>query len=166
MSFDNQKQYLETETDSTIRGTAVLWEDTSDTLRAISAVNPLPVNNQPSTSTGWDTANFTSGDGSTALTNSAQVVKASAGTLGGYYYGNPNSVACWILFYNVAAASVTVGTTNPKCVYWIPAGAAANIEISKGIPFSNNGWSIAAVMTTAGGTTAPTTPLEVMVYFK
>lgn len=120
----------------------------------------------PSTTDGWDVANFTSADTYTALTSTAQVVKASAGAFGGYYYGNPNTVACWILLYDVAAASVTVGTTTPKLAFWIPAGSAANVEISKGIPFTNAGWSCAAVMTTAGGNTAPTTPLEVMVYYK
>lgn len=37
-------QYTEADVDATITGTAVLWEDTSDTLRAVSAAKPLPVN--------------------------------------------------------------------------------------------------------------------------
>lgn len=37
-------QYTEGATDATITGTAVLWEDTSDTLRPVSAAKPLPVN--------------------------------------------------------------------------------------------------------------------------
>lgn len=37
-------QYTEGDTDTTITGTAVMWEDTSDTLRAASAAKPLPVN--------------------------------------------------------------------------------------------------------------------------
>lgn len=36
-------QYTEADTDATITGTAILWEDTSDTLRAVSAAKPLPV---------------------------------------------------------------------------------------------------------------------------
>jgi hypothetical protein len=36
-------QYTEAATDSTITGTAIMWEDTSDTLRAVSAAKPLPV---------------------------------------------------------------------------------------------------------------------------
>jgi hypothetical protein len=35
-------QYTEGDTDSTITGTALLWEDTSDTLRAASVAKPLP----------------------------------------------------------------------------------------------------------------------------
>lgn len=36
-------QYTEGTTDATITGTALMWEDTSDTLRAVSAAKPLPV---------------------------------------------------------------------------------------------------------------------------
>jgi hypothetical protein len=35
--------YVEGDTDATIAGTPILWEDTSDTLRAVSAAKPLPV---------------------------------------------------------------------------------------------------------------------------
>lgn len=122
------------------------------------------VTTQPHTAGGWDSANFTTGDTFTALTNSAQVIKGSAGTFGGYYYYNPNASAAYINVYNVAAASVTVGTTTPKLTYAIPAGAAANVEISNGISFST-AMSISAT-TTGGGNTAPATALEVMVYYK
>lgn len=119
---------------------------------------------QPHTAGGWDTANFTSGDTFTALTNSAQVIKASAGKLGGYYMYNPNSSATYVILYNVAAASVTVGTTTPKIVYCIPATAAANLEMVNGITF-DTAMSIAAA-TTGGGNSAPSTALEVMIYYK
>lgn len=119
----------------------------------------------PNTTAGWLTANFTSGDGSTALTNTAQVIKASAGAIGGWYIFNPNGVTAWVILYNTAAASVTVGTTNPKMVLGIPAGAAANVEFGKGIPFTNAGFSVAAVMTSAAGNTAPTTALDVMIMY-
>lgn len=36
-------QYTEGDTDASITGTALLWEDTSDTLRSVSATKPLPV---------------------------------------------------------------------------------------------------------------------------
>lgn len=36
-------EYTEGGTDATITGTAILWEDTADTLRAVSAARPLPV---------------------------------------------------------------------------------------------------------------------------
>ena len=36
-------QYTEGDVDATITGNAILWEDVADTLRAVSAANPLPV---------------------------------------------------------------------------------------------------------------------------
>lgn len=42
-------QYTEGDIDTTITGTAMLWEDASDTLRTVSAAKPLPVDIQDST---------------------------------------------------------------------------------------------------------------------
>lgn len=36
-------EYTEGDTDATIVGSAIMWEDTSDTLRAVSAAKPLPI---------------------------------------------------------------------------------------------------------------------------
>lgn len=119
---------------------------------------------QPRTTGGWSVGNFTSGDTFTALTNTAQVIKGSAGKFGGYYIYNPNSSATYVLVYDVAAASVTVGTTTPKLVFCIPATAGANLELLAGVPFGT-AMSIAAT-TTGGGNTAPSTALEVMIFYK
>jgi hypothetical protein len=42
-------QYTEGDTDTTITGTALMWEDASDTLRAVSAAKPLPVDTELTT---------------------------------------------------------------------------------------------------------------------
>lgn len=42
-SFGGGVQYTEADTDATITGTAILWEDADNTLRAVSATKPLPV---------------------------------------------------------------------------------------------------------------------------
>lgn len=42
-SFGGGTQYTEGDTDASITGTAVLWEDASDTLVAVSAAKPLPI---------------------------------------------------------------------------------------------------------------------------
>ncbi len=118
----------------------------------------------PRTTGGWSVGNFTSGDTYTALTNSAQVIKASAGKFGGYYIYNPNTAATYVLVYNIAAASVTVGTSTALLVFCIPASSAANLEILAGIPFGT-AMSIAAA-TTGGGNGAPATALEAMVWYK
>lgn len=41
-------EYTEGDTDATITGTAIMWEDAGDTLRSVSAATPLPVNIQNS----------------------------------------------------------------------------------------------------------------------
>lgn len=125
------------------------------------------VTSYPSSTTGdgLSVANFNSGDTFTALTNTAQVIKASAGNFYGYYIYNPNSSATYVMLYNTAAASVTVGTTTPAMVFCIPATSGANLSLTYPIPFTNAGWSIAAA-TTGGGNTAPTTALEAMIFYK
>lgn len=42
-SFGGSVQYTEGDTDSSITGTAILWEDVADTLTPVSATKPLPV---------------------------------------------------------------------------------------------------------------------------
>lgn len=42
-SFGGGVQYTEGDTDTSITGTALMWEDASDTLRAVSSAKPLPV---------------------------------------------------------------------------------------------------------------------------
>ena len=107
--------------------------------------------------------NATSGDAHTALTGTAQVIKASAGKFGGYYIYNPNAAASYVHVYNIAAASVTVGTSTALLNFCIPAGAAANIEFLAGIAFDTAmSW---AATTTGGGNTNPTTSLEAMCFF-
>lgn len=119
---------------------------------------------QPRTAGGWSVGNFTSGDTFTALTATAQVIKGSAGKFGGYYIYNPNATATYVILYDIAAASVTVGTSTPKLVFCIPATAGANLELLAGIPFGT-AMSIAAT-TTGGGNTAPSTALEAIIFYK
>jgi hypothetical protein len=128
------------------------------------AEGALWVTQAPSITNGWATFNATSGDGSTALTATAQQVKATTGTVGGWYVYNPNATATYVNFYNVASASVTVGTTNQQMVICIPPTSAANVEFGNGITFAT-AISISAT-TTGGGNTAPATALECNIFFK
>lgn len=113
---------------------------------------------------GASTVNSTSSDGGTALTSTAQAIKASAGVLKGYYIYNPNSAAVFVCVYNVASASVTVGTTNPLFMLTIPGTSAANLWMPDGIAFSTAiSW---AATSTAGGNGAPTTALDAVAWYK
>lgn len=123
------------------------------------------VNVAPQTANGLSVFNATSSDGATALTNTAQVIKASAGQLYGWFIYNPNATAQFVQLYNTAAGSVTVGTTNPLFMLTIPATSGANVEFTNGITFSNAGWSAAAT-STAGGNGAPGTSLDAVFFYK
>lgn len=146
-------------------GTGVIAAVTAITNALPAGTNALgSMNNSPTTVGGWDLFMASSGDGSTALTNTAQAVKASAGKLGGWYIYNPNAAATYVILYNTAQGSVTVGTTNPLMVLCIPAASAANLEVTNGIAFST-AISVAAT-TTGGGNTAPSTALEANFWYK
>ena len=102
-----------------------------------------------------------SGDGGTsALTNTAQTIKGSTGTLYGLQAYNPNTSIAYIILYD--SSSVTVGTTTPVKVVPCPPLELTVIAFApgKGLAFSTNSIKAAAV-TTTGGNTAPGTALEV-----
>lgn len=139
----------------------------SGTITAVTTITN-PVTLATATTGGWSSLNATAADGATACTNSAQAVKASGGQFGGYYINNPNTADSWLQVYNVASGSVTVGTTNPKLTFRIPGAAsnsvAANVEITMGIAFDT---AIAIACTsTAATNAAPSSSLEVMIYYK
>jgi len=112
----------------------------------------------PSTTGGWSV------NSQTGLTNTKVAVKASAGTFGGYMIYNPNSSAAYIQIFDVASASVTLGSTTPTYVITIPATAGANLEMTNGI---NHATAITlAATTSATGSTAPSTALTAFFMYK
>ena len=110
------------------------------------------------------TMNASSSDGATALTNSAQAIKGSAGRLCGYFIYNPNTATVYVQFYNVASGSVTVGTTNPLFMLPIPPGSSANLWMQPGGVEFTTAMSWAAT-STAGGNAAPTTALDATAWY-
>lgn len=149
--------------------TAVQVADNSGSLTVDAPVGtPVFTTPTPSATGGWTPFNATAADGATACTNSAQAVKASQGTFGGYFINNPNTSDSWLHVYNTASGSVTVGTTNPTLSFRIPGAAAnsaaANMEITLGVQF---GTAITIACTsTAGGNGAPTAALEANIFYK
>jgi hypothetical protein len=131
---------------------------------ATNEVGAVWVSVTPSANGGASTMNATSSDGATALTSTAQAIKASAGNLVGYYIYNPNASAQFVQFYNTASGSVTVGTTNPLFMVTIPATAGANLWMPGGVAFSTAiSW---AATSTAGGNGAPATALDAVAWYK
>lgn len=88
--------------------------------------------------------------------NSAQAIKASTGRLFSLDVINPNPTACYVQLFNAATASVTVGTTVPNYVIYVP----ANGSVSKDWPGLFFATAITyAATTTATGAGDPTTGL-------
>jgi hypothetical protein len=80
-------QYAEGATAATITGTAVMWEDAGDTLRAVSAAKPLPVNIVSGAGSGGtastDDAAFTAASGSgTPMMGFATTDQVDSGDVG------------------------------------------------------------------------------------
>jgi hypothetical protein len=63
-------------------------------------------------------------------------IKATAGQVYGYIFGNQASTARYLKFYNATAASVVVGTTTPGITIYLPPTSAGHVEFSKGIAFA------------------------------
>jgi hypothetical protein len=70
--------YTEGDTDATIDGVPILWEDTSDTLRAASAAKPLPVNIITGSTAG---VQYTEADVDTTITGTAVMWEDTSDTL-------------------------------------------------------------------------------------
>lgn len=114
---------------------------------------------------GTSTFSAVGGTGTALLTNSAVAVDASPGNLYGVNFYNPNSSVVYVQFFNVAAGSVTLGTTVPKLSYPIPPNgwmdtnfAGAQITFSTAITV--------AATTTATGNGAPSTGVTANILYK
>jgi hypothetical protein len=116
--------------------------------------------NQSSLGNIWVTPTPSVGGGASmflnaALTNTAVVVKGSAGTLMSVEIFNPSAAVTYIQIFNVAAASVTLGTTVPNKSIGVGIGQSLTIPFPMGLAF---GTAIScAATTTATGNTAPAT---------
>lgn len=89
-SFGGGTQYTEGDTAATIVGTAMMWEDTGDTLRAVSAAKPLPIS---------DAGGAITVDGTVAVTHAALTELGDA--------INSNKVDV-----NIVSSSVATGGTS------------------------------------------------------
>jgi len=127
--------------------------------------NALLVTPTPGTTGGWSKWSTPQNNSNAALVATAGgvQVKGSAGTFGGYFCYNPNSTVTYLQVFDLAT-SVTLGTTRPDLVFGIPANSATNLEITLGINMAN-AIKIAAT-TTASGSTAPGTGMDVTIFYK
>lgn len=89
-------------------------------------------------------------------------VKATAGNFGGYYAYNPNSAVAYLQVFPITGP--TLGSSVPIWSSGIPGSAAANLEISNGVIAGTA--IVIACTTTATGSTAPGTGLDVNILYK
>jgi hypothetical protein len=116
---------------------------------AVSASNPLAVNQSPTTTGGCSIYRSIS-----LVTSPGICIKASAGQVYGWYIANNASSVRYVKFYNKATAP-TVGTDTPVMTLAVPANAAANVAYPHGIAFAT-GIGIGATTGVADNdTTAP-----------
>ena len=73
---------------------------------------------------------------------------------------------CYLLLFNAKAINVTLGTSIPARVIPILAATKYSQEFSSGGMFFGTALSVAMVMGTVTGTTAPTTPFGVDIVYQ
>ena len=105
-----------------------------------------------------------------AVTAATNVSTACRGRLMSFQAYNVNTADAFLQVFNIAAASVTLGTTTPIQSFLIPKGSgvdrggAAESFLPDGLILDGSVISIAATTTEAGSTTV-TTGLEVNLQF-
>ncbi len=99
----------------------------------------------------------------TAMGNTADGVKASSTVV--YEVTVDNSanggVPSYVKLWNVASGGVTVGTTSPDEVIFVPAGAVITVPYyTKAAPGKTFGTALTAACLTTGGTAGVTSPVN------
>lgn len=92
-------------------------------------------------------------------------IKAAPGNIYGYLVENSNATKSYLQIFKTLAANVTLGTTVPDFVIFVPATGAADAFAVVPILHSDVGLSMAAT-TTPTGNTAPGSGLMVNVLYK
>jgi len=124
------------------------------------------VSGAANTSGGVSTYAALGGTGNALLTNSAVAVKASAGNLYGVEFVNAGASGAYVQVFDVASGSVTLGTTVPKLVYWVPSGGAWDSKFSTENKVSFATAITMAATTTVTGSSAPATGIQANIYYK
>lgn len=97
----------------------------------------------------------------TVMGNAADAVKSSSAVVYSVTIDNSanSGAACYVKLFNLAAGSVTVGTTAPDEVIYVPAGAVVTrtyaTSAAPGVTF---GTALSACCVTTGGTAGTTSP--------
>jgi len=102
----------------------------------------------------------------TAMGNAVDAVKASSAKLFSVIVDNSANVAAasYVKLYNVASGSVTVGTTPPDEIIYVPAGAIVSVPyFTSAAAGKTFGTALSACCVTTGGTAGSTAPVSSVV---
>lgn len=109
----------------------------------------------------------------TALSNNPSAVKATAGSVMGWNFINPNTVPVYVKFYNLTSGSVTVGTSAVVLTIMVPPGDGVThgmfFQEPDLVPVEVFSTAISIVCVTGladNSITAPSTPIHVSVRYK
>ncbi len=119
-----------------------------------------------STSDGTSTYAAVGGTGNALLTATPIAVKSSPGNLYGVSFVNTGVADTYVQVFNVAAGSVTLGTTAPKTVFWVPAGGSWEEKFTGEAKITFDTAMTAAATTTPTGSTAPSTGIIATFIYK
>lgn len=102
----------------------------------------------------------------TANAATAVAVKASS-TIVSYVQidNSANAAVTYVKLYNVAVGSVTVGTTAPDHIFYVPASVVKNFVFPDTVTFAT---ALTVASVTAGGTAGtspPSTPITVRIAY-
>lgn len=107
----------------------------------------------------------------TAMGSTVDAVKASSALVYSVFVDNSGNggAAAYVKLWNVASGGVTVGTTSPDEVIYVPAGAIIeHLLFTKSAIGKTYGTALTAACVTTGGTagvTAPTNPVIVTINY-
>lgn len=100
----------------------------------------------------------------TALSNTVVNVKASSGNVYGYHFKNDNDLDCYIQFFKVTAASVTLSSTVAVRTIGIPGGGGIIDSVPGPLAFVS-GIAIAATISKSGSTAMSSAILAIVDYY-
>jgi hypothetical protein len=102
----------------------------------------------------------------TAIGNALDAIKASSAKL--YYVivdNSANVAATYVKLFNVASGSVTLGTTAPDEVIYVPASSVITHMLFTGAaPGKTFGTALTAAAVTTGGTAGTTPPSSSVIF--
>lgn len=101
----------------------------------------------------------------TNITNAIDAIKSSSAKLLYVIIDNSaNNAASYVKLYNLASGSVTVGTTVPDEVIYVPASTVITVPYYTGAaPGKTFGTALSAACVTTGGTAGTSAPADAVV---